>query len=121
MRGGAAEQRLRALLVEHARVDRAVVQLAEREERGERDTAVAAAERAVGEEREEERGHLLGERRIGLAAERRHLRPLHGVHEAELRVDHAGVRLRAAELRGDGAVQLDDVLHRQVADATVSR
>jgi hypothetical protein len=31
------------------------------------------------------------------------------------------MRLRAAELRGDGAVQLDDVLHRQVADAAVSR
>jgi len=29
--------------------------------------------------------------------------------------------LRAAELGGDGAVELDDVLDRQVADAAVSR
>src|SRR5205085_2637311 len=45
VRGGAAEERLRGLLVEHARVDGAVVQLAEREERGQRDAAVAAASR----------------------------------------------------------------------------
>src|ERR1043165_6147474 len=121
MRGGAAEKRLRVLLSEHARVEGAVVQLAEREERGERDAAVAAAERAVRQQREEERGDFLRKRRIRLAAECRDLRPLHGVDEAELRVDDAGMRLRAAELRGDGAVQLDDVPHRQVADTAVSR
>ena len=46
---------------------------------------------------------------------------LHGVDEAELRLHDAGVSLAAAELRADGLVQIHDVLHREVADAAVSR
>jgi hypothetical protein len=44
------------------------------------------------------------------------LRALDGGDEAELRLDDAGVGGRAAELRGDGLVELDEILDRQVSD-----
>ena len=56
------------------------------------------------------------ERGVGLAAEHGHLRTLHGIDEPELRLDDAGLRLIAAELQADGAVQLDEI-----GDAEVSR
>src|SRR5207247_3726318 len=67
MRRGALEQRLRRLLIEHARVDGPIVQLTKREERCEYHAAIAAAERAVGKEREDERGDFFREGRIRLA------------------------------------------------------
>ena len=115
--GGALEERLGRLLVENAGVDGAVVQLRKGEERRERDAPVAAAERAVLQKREEKGRDFVAERRIGLAAEGRHLRALHGVEETELRLDDAGMRLVAAELGGDGAMQIDEVLNREIPDA----
>jgi hypothetical protein len=49
------------------------------------------------------------------------LRPLHAVEKAESRIDNARVRLIAAELDADGAMQLDDVLNGQVMDGVFSR
>ena len=54
--------------------------------------------------RVEERGHFVGERRVGLAAEHRHLRALDGIEQTELRVDDAGMCLVAAKLDADGAM-----------------
>src|SRR5438309_11516112 len=121
MRRGAPEQRLRRFLVEHARVDAAVVQFTEGEERRERDAAIAAAERTVGEQREDERCHFFGERRVSLPAEGRDLRALHGVDQTELRLDDAGMRGGAAELRADRAMQLNQILDGEISDAAVSR
>ena len=45
----------------------------------------------------------------------------HGVEEAELRFDDAGMRLIAAELHADGAMQFDQVGNAEVARAGVSR
>jgi len=121
MRGGALDQVRGRLLIDHSEVDVAVVDLAEREERGERDAAIAAAEWAIGEEGEEERGHFFGESGIGLAPEGRDLGTLDGVDQTELRFDDAGMRLVAAELRADGAMEVDEVLDGEVADSAVSR
>lgn len=122
MRGGSLEERLGAFLIEHAGVDRPIVQFAEGEERGEGHAAVAAAERAVRQKSEEKRGDLFREGGIGLASECRDLRTLDGVDQAELRLHHAGMGGGAAELRADGAVQLDQILNGQIADAAaVSR
>jgi hypothetical protein len=38
-----------------------------------------------------------------------------------LRIDDTRLRLVAAELRADGAMQLDDVLNAEVTNAAVSR
>ena len=122
MAGRALEEILRRLFIEQARIDGAVVQLAEGEERRERDAAVAAAERTVDEKREQKCRNLVGERGVGLAAEHRHLRALDGVEQPELRVDHAGIRLVAAELDADRAVQFDQILNAEVSRAgTLSR
>ena len=121
MRRRALEQSLSSLLVEDTRVDRAIVQLTEREERRERDAAIAPAERRVRQEREEKRGDFVRKRRIRFASERRHLRALHGVDQTELRFDDAGMRLRSAEFGADRAMQVDEVLYRQITNAPVSR
>lgn len=81
---GAAEQGLRGLLVEDARVHRAVVDLAEGHERRERDAAVLSLERAGHEQGEDQRRGLVGERRIGFASEGGDLGALDGGDEGEL-------------------------------------
>ena len=42
------------------------------------------------------------------------------VYLLDNRADDAGMRLRAAELRADCALQLDDILHGEVTNAAVS-
>jgi hypothetical protein len=50
------------------------------------------------------------------------LRTLDGVDETELRFDDARMRLRSAKLGTDGAMEIDEILNRQVASAAaVSR
>ena len=120
MSGRSLEESLGGLLVEHARVDHLVVQLTEREHRRECEAAVAAVERSIRQECEDEGGHFVGERRIRFPAERRDLRTLNGVEKSELRFDDAGLRLVAAELRADRAMEIDEVLNGQIADAAVS-
>jgi len=46
---------------------------------------------------------------------------LHGVEQTELRLDDARMRLIAAELDADRAMQFDQVGNAQVARAAVSR
>src|SRR5207237_164087 len=106
--------------IEHARVERAIVQLAKRDERRQRDATIAAAERAVLQQREQKRGDFLRERWIRFSPERRHLRTLHRIDQTELRFDDAGLRLIAAELGADRAMQLDEILDAEVTNA-VSR
>jgi hypothetical protein len=118
--GCALDEGLDGFFVEDAGVKSALVELAEGDEGGEGEAAVAAAEGASLEDGEDEGGGLVGERRIGLAAEGHELGAQHGVGEAELRVDDSRMRLMAAELDRDRPVQLDDVLRGQVADG-VSR
>jgi len=118
----ALEERLGSLLIEDTRVDGAAVQLDEREKRRERDAAIAAAKRSIGQQREKKRGDFVGERRIGFAAEGRDLRTLDGVDETELRFDDAGMRLRSAELGTHRAMEIDEILNGEVARrAAVSR
>ena len=122
MTGGAFEEILSRFFIEQARVDRLIIELAEGEERRQRDAAVAAAERAVDQQREKESRDFVGEGRVRLAAEHRHLRALHGIQKAELRVDHAGMRLTSAELHADGAMQFHEVLNAEIPRAgAVSR
>src|SRR5436305_5559760 len=121
MCGRAFEKILGCLLVEQARVHRAVVQLTEREQRRQRYAPVAAFEGTVDEEREEERGHFVRERSVRLTAQHRHLRSLDGVEQSELRVDDAGMRLIAAKLDADRAMQFDQVSDAEVSSAAVSR
>ena len=118
---GATKEGLRGLLIEDARVEIAVVQLTEGEQRRQRDAPVAASEGALLEKGENERGGLVGERGKRFLAESGQLRTLDGVRETELGIDHAGMCLRSAELRANGFVKIDDVLHRQVTNASVSR
>lgn len=73
--------------------------------------------RAGLQEGEDKGRHFVGEGWVSLAAQGGHLRPVHGGDEAELGIDHAGMRLIAAQLRRHRPVQLDDVLNRKVADA----
>ena len=117
MTGGALEKILGRLLIKQARVDGAVVQLAEREQRRQRDAAVAAFEGTVDEKREEECRDFVRKRRVRLSAEHRHLRPLHGVEQAELRFDDAGMGLIAAEFNADGAMQFDQIRNAEIARA----
>jgi hypothetical protein len=114
------ENVLGGLLVEYAGVDRAFVHLAECEDRRQCHAAIAPVERTGLQKREYERCNLVGEQRIGLVPERGDLWALHRVEKAELRLDHSGVRLRPAEFDADGFVQLDQILNRQVPNATVS-
>jgi hypothetical protein len=119
---GAFEERLGRLLVEDARVDRAIVDLAERDQGRQRDASILSAERSALQEREDQRRRLVGERLEGLAAEGGDLRALNGADETELRLDDARLRGVPAELRGDGLVQVDQILNGQVARAAaVSR
>ena len=76
---------------------------------------------ARGKQREHECCDFLRERRIGLTSERCDLRTLNGVEKSELRFDDARLRLIAAELRADCAMQIDEILNRQIAYAAVSR
>ena len=117
MSGGAFEESLGRFLIEKARIDGAIVQLTEGEQRRQRDAPVAAFERTVDEEREEERSDFVRKRRIRLSAEHRHLRALHGVEQAKLRFDDAGMRLIAAELDADGAMQFDQIGNAEIARA----
>ena len=121
MRRRALHERLGRPLIEHARVDRAVVQFAEGEDRCQCHAAISSAKRPRLQQCEYECRDFVGERGIGFTAERRDLRPLHRVEKSELRIDDAGMRLRATEFRADRAVQFDDVLHRQIANAPVNR
>ena len=115
MTGRALEEILGRLLIEQARVDGAVVQLAEREQRRQRHAPVAAFERTVDEEREEESRHFVRERGVRLAAEHGDLRPLHGVEQTELRFNDARMRLIAAEFDADRAMQFDQIRNAEVA------
>ena len=115
------EEILRGFLVEDARVDRLVVQLAEREHRRECQPAIAPVERPIRKQCEDERSDFFWERCIRLASERGHLGALNGVEKSELRFDDAWLRLMAAELRADCAMQIDEILNRQIAYAAVSR
>ena len=118
----ALQESLERFLIEDARVDRLVVQLAECDERCERDAAVAAAERAVHQQRKQKRRDLVGKRRVRLAAEGCDLRTLNGVDETELRLDDAGMCGRSTEFRADRAVNLDQILDGEVArSSAVSR
>jgi len=117
MTGGALDHRLGRFLVEDARIDRAVVELREREDRRERHAAIAALERTRLQECEDECRNLVGELRVCLAAESRDLGALHRVEQTELRFDHAGTRLVSAEFGRDRLVEVDDVLDAEVADA----
>src|SRR5437016_4074116 len=83
--------------------------------RRQRDAAIASTERAVRQQREQERCDFVGERWIGLATERRDLRPLYGVDQTKLRVDHTRVSLRPAKFGADCSMDLDKVLNRQIA------
>ena len=74
-------------------------------------------ERTRLQQRENECGDFIGERRICLASERRDLRTLNRVEQAELRFDDARLRLRAAELGADGAMKLDQILNAEIANA----
>jgi hypothetical protein len=74
------------------------------------------------QQREDERGHLVGELRIRLAPEGRDLGTLDRVEQTELRLDDAGLRLIAAELQADCAMQLNQIRDAEVARAAaVSR
>ena len=107
MRRRALEQRLGGLLIENARVDRAVIQFAKREKSGERNAPIASLEGAVCQKCEKKSRDFVGKRRIRLAAECCHLGSLDGVEQSELRLHHSGMGLRAAEFDTDRAVQLD--------------
>ena len=121
MRRCAFEKRLGSFLVENARVDRPVVQFHKRKQRSERDAAVSSAKRTVSQQGEKKGRHFVGKRRIRFATQGRDLRPLHGVDQSELRLDHSRMRLRSAELDADRAMQLDQILNREIANAAVSR
>ena len=73
------------------------------------------------QQREHERGDLLRKRPVSLAAERRHLRALHGGEQAVLMFHNAGLSGRSTELRRYRLVELDQILDGQVACAAVSR
>lgn len=114
--GRASNQSLEGLLVQDPAVDRSFVELTEGEQRGERNPPIARREGAVLEQGEDERCRLFGERRIGILAENRGLRPLGGIEQTELRADLSRPSVSSAEFRGDGAMQFDQILRRQVAD-----
>ena len=58
---------------------------------------------------------------IHRGAEGRDLGALDGADQAELRLDHAGMRGVSAELRADRLVQVDHVLHGEVTHPAVSQ
>src|SRR5690349_2368312 len=74
--GSALEECLGGFLVEHAAINRFVVELTEREQRRERDATIASAEWTVRQKRKQERGDFVGERRVRFAAEGGDLRAL---------------------------------------------
>lgn len=112
----AANEVLKRLLVQNARVDRPLVQFAEREERCERETAIARVERVVLQKRKDESRRFVGEQRKRILAEDGNLWPLDGVEQTELRFHLARARLVTTELRAHRAVKLDEVLRSQIAD-----
>lgn len=73
--------------------------------------------RLRGKKREDERGHFVRERWIRFPTERRDLRALNSIEKTELRLDDARLRLIAAELRADCAMQIDEILNGEVTDA----
>jgi len=77
--------------------------------------------RLRGKKREDERRHFVRERWIRFPAERRDLRALNSIEKPELRLDDAWLRLIAAELRADCAMQIDEILNGEIANAAVSR
>jgi len=121
MSGRALEECFGRFLVEYTRVDRSVVQLAKREQGSQRNAPIATLKRRMREQREKKRGDFVRKRRIRFAAEGRDLRALDGVDQSELRLDHAGMCLRAAEFNAHCAMKIDEILDGEIANAAVSR
>ena len=117
MAGGALEQVLGCLFVQYPKIERAVVQLTEGEDRCQRHSTVPSLERTVLQEGEDKRSDFVREGRVRLAAQSRDLGTLHGIHQPELRLDHARRGLIPPELDADRAVQFDEILDRQIANA----
>lgn len=107
---------LERFLVQNARIDRSLVQFAEREKRGQRDTAVSCLEREVLQQREKECRRLLVELGVGVAAEDRRPGALDRVLKPERRFDHSGLRIAPSKLGRDRLVQLDQILAADVSD-----
>ncbi|MFN2443034.1 MAG: hypothetical protein ABR517_10155 [Thermoanaerobaculia bacterium] len=107
---------LEGFLVQNARVDRSLVQFAEREKSGQRDTAVSRLEREVLQQREKECRRFLLELRVGVAAENRRPGTLDRVLKTERRFDHSRLRVAASKLGRDRFVQLDQILAADVSD-----
>lgn len=121
MSRGALHQILKCLLIEHTAVDGTLIQLAERQERGQSHAPVSRAKGTVLKQREEKRRRLFGKSRVGVLAEDCRLRPLDGIEEAELRFDFSRMRVIATEFCRNRPMQLDQVLCREIPDARVSR
>ena len=118
--GRAFEERLGGFLVEDAAIDRLVIQLAEREQRCQRDSPVSSAKWTVRQKRKQKRRDFVGKRWVRFAAERSDLRPLDGVDETELRFDNSGMRLIASEFETHGAMEIDEILNGEIPNAAVS-
>src|SRR5437762_1520246 len=116
----AFEERFGGFFVEDAAIDRLVVQLAEREQRCQRHSPIASAKWTVRQKREQKRGDFVGKRWVRFAAEGGDLRTLDGVHQTELRFDDAGMRLRSSEFETHCAMEIDEVLNGEIANAAVS-
>jgi hypothetical protein len=74
----------------------------------------------VRQKREEKGGDFVGKRWVRFAAERSDLGTLDGIDQTELRIDDSGMRLRASEFETHCAMQIDDILNGQIANAAVS-
>lgn len=119
---GFLHQVLERLFVEDPSIDAAPVQFTEGEQRCEGQPAIPRPERKVLQESEKEGGGFLPELRIGVTAEHRRLGPLHRVGQTKWRVDDARLRISPSKLRGDGAMELDQILVGQVdGSVAVSR
>ena len=120
MSRGALEELFDGFLVEHSSVDGPVVQFTKCERSRQRQTTVAAAERAIRKKREDEGRYFVRKIGISLTSEGGDLRTLHGIEQSELRLDDTGLRLRASEFRADRAMQFDEILNGEITDAAVS-
>lgn len=116
MRGDLLHELLGGLLIEELEIELALVQLAERDECCQSQTAVSRVERHILQKSENQRCSLLGEGRKGIPAEHSCLRALNGIEEAELGFDQTRRGLMAAELQRQRTVKLDDVLSREITD-----
>ncbi len=116
----AFEKRFRGFLVEDAAIDRLVIQLAEREQRCQRQSTIASAKWTVRQKGKQERGDFVGKRWVRFAAKGGDLRTLDGVDETELRFDDAGMRLRSSEFETHCAMEIDEVLNGEIPNAAVS-